>query len=160
MSTPAPERRWIERSVELAIQTVARGAGGPFGAVVVQGGREVASGANRVLAANDPTAHAELEAIRAACAALGTYDLTGCDLYASCEPCPMCLAACNWARLARVFYAGTRDDAAAAGFDDSLFYSELALPPAERRLPLIPLARETARPAFEAWNARSDRRAY
>lgn len=152
--------RWLRRAVELAVRAVESGSGGPFGAVVVRAGTVVGEGWNRVLETNDPTAHAEVVAIRAACAALGTFDLAGCEVYASCEPCPMCHAAALWARVERVVYAGTREDAAAAGFDDARFHAELAAAPAQRSLPLLADDRSLARPAFEAWLRRADRRAY
>lgn len=134
--------------------------GGPFGAVVVRGDRIVGRGRNRVVPAADPTAHAEVEAIRAACRALGTHVLDGCTLYASCEPCPMCLGAALWARVERVRYLATSADAAAAGFDDAAFYLELTLPRGERRLPLERVDTRGATEPFERWSARPDHARY
>ncbi|HUO32640.1 MAG TPA: nucleoside deaminase [Bryobacteraceae bacterium] len=142
---------WMAQAIEMAVDNARSGRGGPFAALVVKEGAVIASGVNMVAASNDPTAHAEIVAIREACRALGTFQLTGCDIYATCEPCPMCLGAIYWARAARVFCAATNQDAAAAGFDDSYIYGELAAPPAARRIPTIYLMREQAGRAFEAW---------
>lgn len=149
----------LRRAIELAAANVAQG-GGPFAALVVKDGRVIAEGVNRVTLANDPTAHAEVEAIRAACAVLGTFQLTGCDLYASCEPCPMCLGAIYWARPERVFYAATAADAAQAGFDDAFIYRQLPVPPAERAIPMLNLLRDEAAAPFAAWSAKTDRADY
>jgi len=150
---------FLRRAIELALASV-EGGGGPFGAVVVRGGRVVAEGTNRVVLGRDPTAHAEVNAIRAAAAALGTHDLAGCELYASAEPCPMCAGAIHWARLDRLYFAAGRDDAARAGFDDAELYRELALPPAQRAVPALrALAAEGLAP-FEAWRAKGDRAPY
>ena len=119
---------FMRRAIALALENIRSAQGGPFGALVVKGGRVLAEGANRVTATNDPTAHSEIVAIREACRVLGNFQLTGCDLYTTCEPCPMCLGAIYWARPARVFYACVAADAAAAGFDDALIYEELARP--------------------------------
>ncbi|HEX2252038.1 MAG TPA: nucleoside deaminase [Thermoanaerobaculia bacterium] len=141
---------FMRRALALAEGNVAEG-GGPFGAVVACGGEIVAEATNRVTASNDPTAHAEVEAIRAACRRLGRFHLSGCEIYTSCEPCPMCLGAVYWARLDRVWYAARREDAAAAGFSDQLIYQEIPLPPAERTIPAASLLPgEGARP-FAAW---------
>ncbi len=137
-----------------------RDGGGPFGAVVARGGEVVATGVNRVTATHDPTAHAEVMAIRAAARKLGTFDLAGLDIYASCEPCPMCLGAIYWAHLDRLFYACTKADAADAGFDDSFIYQEIALDPARRRLKSEQLLRPEALRTFEAWKAKTDRVEY
>jgi guanine deaminase len=153
------EPAFLRRAIELAAANVARG-GGPFAALVVKDGRIVAEGANRVTLANDPTAHAEVEAIRAACAALGAFQLTGCDLYASCEPCPMCLGAIYWARPERVFYAATAADAARAGFDDAFIYAQLAVAPGARAIPMLNLLRDEAGAPFAAWQAKTDRVEY
>ena len=123
----------MRQAIELSIQNVAAG-GGPFGAVIARNGEIVATGTNRVTANMDPTAHAEVSAIRAAAAKLGTFDLSGCEIYTSCEPCPMCLGAIYWARLDRIYYGNNQHDAAAIGFDDAFIYEELAVSPAERRL--------------------------
>jgi len=136
------------------------GEGGPFGAVIVKDGEIIGRGWNRVTSACDPTAHAEVEAIRDACANLNTFSLKGCEIYASCEPCPMCLAAIYWARPDRLFYAATRADAAAAGFDDGLIYEQVALPPDERSLPTVRIAHPDLRRPLNAWKAQDDRTEY
>lgn len=149
----------MREAIEMAVENVRRG-GGPFAALVVKDGRAIAAGVNRVTLENDPTAHAEVVAIRRACRALGSFRLNGCDIYATCEPCPMCLGAIYWARPARVYFAGTRRDAAAAGFDDSFIYDQAALPYAERRIPMTPLLGEEAQRAFEEWRAKPDKTGY
>ncbi len=136
------------------------GRGGPFGCVIVRKGEIVARGNNRVTSTNDPTAHAEVTAIREACAALKTFQLDDCELYTSCEPCPMCLAAIYWARIPRVFYGNTRGDAAAIGFDDDFIYRQIPLPPEERALAMQPLLREEALGTFKAWQAKTDKVRY
>ena len=146
----------VGRAIRLSVENVAQG-GGPFGAVVARGGEIVAEGVNRVTALNDPTAHAEVQAIRLAAQRLGRFDLSDCELYASCEPCPMCLGAIYWARLSRLYYAATQHDAAAAGFDDALIYREMALAPSLRRLPTASLSREEALEAFRRWREQADR---
>ena len=138
-------------AIQLAVENVTVGLGGPFGAVVVKDSELVASGANRVTAANDPTAHAEILAIRAACAKIGAFQLTGCQLYCSCEPCPMCLGAIYWARPSVFYYAGTRATAAASGFDDAFIYNELQLNPSERSIPGHCLLPERGLRAFVEW---------
>ena len=151
---------FLRRAIELATDNVRLGRGGPFGALVVREGEVLAEGVNQVTSACDPTAHAEVQAIRAACAKLERFDLRGCVLYASCEPCPMCLGAIYWARLDALYYAATRHDAAEAGFDDSLLYDELPKPDAERRLPIACLLKEEGRRPFELWVADSGRVRY
>jgi guanine deaminase len=151
--------RFMEQAIELATANV-RAAGGPFAALVVKDGSVVSTGVNQVVRANDPTAHAEIVAIREACKALGTFQLAGCDVYASCEPCPMCLGALYWARPARIFFAATRDDAAAAGFDDALIYREILAPPPDRTIPTIHLPHERAGRPFEEWMAKPDKTRY
>ena len=146
----------LERAIRLSIDNVAQG-GGPFGAVVAREGEIVAEGVNRVTALHDPTAHAEVQAIRLAAQKLGRFDLSDCILYASCEPCPMCLGAIYWARLGALYYAATQHDAADAGFDDAFIYRELALTPAQRRLPTATLCREEALEAFRRWREQADR---
>lgn len=136
------------------------GQGGPFGAVVVRGGVIVGLGGNRVVRDRDPTAHAEVVALRAACRALGTHVLSGCVLYASCEPCPMCFGAIHWARIDRMWYAATRQDARAAGFDDELLYEQVAMPLHARRLPSEQLLRHEAILLFEQWQQHPDKVAY
>lgn len=159
MATP-PRRDFMQQAIAAALEGVRAGEGGPFGAAVVRGSEVLAVACNRVIARNDPTAHAEIEAIRAACSRLGTFELADCELYATCEPCPMCLAAAYWARVTRVVHACERKDAARAGFDDELFYTEIAKPTGERRLELVPYLRDEALPLFRAWLDREDRVPY
>jgi len=153
------DQRYLGLAIELAVENVSRG-GGPFGAVVVKDGQVVATGCNRVTDDNDPTAHAEVVAIREACRALGSFQLDGCVLYASCEPCPMCLGAVYWARPDALVFAAGRQDAADVGFDDSLIYDEVVLPVSERRLPSRQVAHPQVMRPFQAWAARSDRADY
>ncbi len=141
----------MRQAIRLSLEHMRRGQGGPFGAVVVKAGRVVGRGWNRVTSSNDPTAHAELEAIRQACQRLHIFHLEDCELYASCEPCPMCLAGIYWARIRRVYYANTRQDAAQIGFDDAVIYRELALPLRRRKLPMQQLLRREAEVAFREW---------
>ncbi len=141
------------RALELAGGNAASVAGGPFGAVIARNGEVVAEASNTVTVDNDPTAHAEVNAIRKACAALGTFDLSGCELYTSCEPCPMCLAACYWAHIDRVYYAADREDAAAAGFDDSDIYREAALPVDARRIPFVRIMEKEGLRPFMLWKS-------
>jgi tRNA(Arg) A34 adenosine deaminase TadA len=156
----APDLKYIAQAIQLAVDGVHADQGGPFGAVVVRGDTVVGRGCNRVTSTLDPTAHAEVVAIRDACANLGTFDLEGCDLYASCEPCPMCLSAAYWARVDRLYYAACRDVAAAAGFDDARIYAELGLPIENRSLPTQRLhSDETHRP-FDVWKEKSDKIRY
>jgi guanine deaminase len=143
----------MEMAIDLAMKNVQTGAGGPFGAVVVKDGKVIATAANSVTANNDPTAHAEVMAIRKACQALGTFQLDGCEIYTSCEPCPMCLGAFYWARPAAVYYANTRAHAADAGFDDAFIYDEISLVPEERTLKMTQLRPDAAHEHFEAWVA-------
>jgi guanine deaminase len=148
---------FMARAIELAIENVRSGRGGPFAAVIVKEGRIVAEGTNRVTSLNDPTAHAEVVAIRAACTKLGAFELDGCDLYTTCEPCPMCLGAIYWARTARVYFASTAADAAAAGFEDAFIYQQIAMPFAERKIPFLELMREESLACFRAWTEKQDR---
>jgi guanine deaminase len=150
----------MARAIEIAIENVRLGRGGPFGAVIVKEGRVVTSGANCVTSSNDPTAHAEVVAIRAACAALGAFQLDECELYTTCEPCPMCLGAIYWARIERVYFASSAADAAAAGFDDTFIYSQIAVEGAERRIPFIEMMREEALECFRVWAEKRDRVEY
>jgi len=152
--------KFMQEALRLAKQKMRAGAGGPFGAVVVKDGKIIARGWNQVTSTNDPTAHAEVVAIRAACRAQGSFKLSGCELYTSCEPCPMCLAAIYWSRLDKVFYAGTRQDAERAGFDDALIYRELPKPPSRRRLPMKQLRRAGALAVFAAWREKPDKIPY
>jgi guanine deaminase len=149
----------MARAIELSIQNVGLG-GGPFGTVIVKNRRIIAEGTNRVTVTNDPTAHAEIVAIREACRQLGAFDLKECDIYASCEPCPMCLGAIYWARPARVYYAGLASDASHAGFDDSFIYREIARSHSERKIPMIQIMRQEALEAFRAWAAKPDKALY
>ena len=149
--TELMDKSFMSRAIQLSIENVQTGKGGPFGAVIVKGKSIVAEGVNRVTQTNDPTAHAEVNAIRAACAALKTFELKGCDLYTSCEPCPMCLGAIYWARLDRVYYAGLAADAAEAGFDDSFIYREIAQHHPERAIPMVQMMREEALAGFRTW---------
>jgi len=161
VSDAAVDARWLEHAVELAVRNVAEG-GGPFGAVVVgPGGEPLAEGQNRVTRDLDPTAHAEVSAIRAACRALGDFSLAGSTLYTSCEPCPLCLSAALWARLDRVVYAADRHDAARGGFDDSAFYELFDRPSSSWELPRVEALRVPAalRP-FDAWLANEERTDY
>jgi guanine deaminase len=146
----APED-WIRQTISLAVENVRSGKGGPFGALVVKNGELVASGVNSVTASNDPTAHAEVLAIRNACRELATFQLTGCELYTSCEPCPMCLGAIYWARPERFYFACNREDARACGFDDALIYDELGRLPGQRTISGQLLLREDGLAAFEEW---------
>lgn len=152
--------RFMRRAIELAQSGVDDGLGGPFGCVVVRDGEIVGEGCNQVTSTNDPTAHAEVVAVREACRNLNSFQLTGCDVYTSCEPCPMCLGAIYWARPARIFVAGTREDAAAAGFDDELFYSEIEKPNDDRQLKMESLLREESQKVFERWMAKPDKVEY
>jgi guanine deaminase len=143
----------MKKAIELATQNVTSGVGGPFGAVVVRDGQIVATGVNLVTSTNDPTAHAEVVAIRAACEKLGDFQLTGCEVYTSCEPCPMCLAAIYWARCEAIYFGNTAADAAAAGFDDSFLYAEIARPLDQRKIPIARLLGEEAIVSFDTWCA-------
>ncbi len=145
------EKDLMKLAVRLAVENVTSGKGGPFGAVVAKDGEVVATGVNRVTADNDPTAHAEVNAIREACRALGTFQLPGCVLYTSCEPCPMCMGAIYWVRLDSVYYGVTCRDAAEAGFDDAFIYEEMKIPHPERKLPMLQLLPEHAIETFRAW---------
>lgn len=160
MTAPDPVAlRHMRRAIRLACDSVAAG-GGPFGAVIARGEEVVAEGNNRVTLDLDPTAHAEVTAIRRACEALGRFDLRGLTLYSSCEPCPMCLAAIHWARLDGAWFAGTRWDAEAAGFDDELLYREVAAPLEDRQVPTRRLLPEEGRQPFADWMAKADRTPY
>ena len=151
--------RFMREAIRLADESVARG-GGPFGAVVVKDGRILAGASNSVTLDNDPTAHAEVNAIRQACRELGTFDLKGSVIYASCEPCPMCLGAIYWAGIERIYYANTRADAAAADFADGFIYEDMGKPLAERTLPIIPLLRDEALHTFRRWQEKADKTVY
>lgn len=160
MTQPADPRTFMRRAIELSRVHMEAGEGGPFGAIVVQDGRVLGEGWNRVTSTCDPTAHAEVVAIREACKRLGTFSLRGCEIYTSCEPCPMCLAAIYWARLDRIWYGNGQADAAAIQFDDAWLYREVALPIADRSLPAVPLLGDEAIAVFRAWEAKTDKIRY
>jgi guanine deaminase len=150
----------MRRAIELAVENVRSGRGGPFGALVVKGGKVIASGVNLVTSSNDPTAHAEVVAIRAACQTLGSFQLDGCEIYTSCEPCPMCLAAIYWARPSAYYFACSREHAAEAGFDDKRIYEELALAPGQRSIPGHCLLPEAGLEPFTEWAQSADKIQY
>lgn len=152
--------RFMRMAIGLSEQNVKGTAGGPFGAVVVKDGEVVAGSANQVVQQNDPTAHAEVSAIRLACQQLGTYDLTGCIIYTSCEPCPMCLGAIYWAHIDTIYYGNTKVDAAEIGFDDHFIYKELELPMNQRKLQIIQLLRDEAISAFKLWTGSDSKKDY
>lgn len=149
----------MRRAIELSIESVNNG-GGPFGAVIARNGEIIAEGSNRVTLDNDPTAHAEVSTIREACKKLGTFDLSGCEIYTSCEPCPMCLGAIYWAHLDKIYYGNNRNDAAAIGFDDDFIYKEIALPVYRRHKPSEILLRDEAIKAFMLWQNKADKTEY
>lgn len=155
----ADDERFMRMAIDLSVGNVANG-GGPFGAVIVRDGEVIATGVNRVTADNDPTAHAEVNAIRAACASVGDFKLTGCTVYSSCEPCPMCLSALYWAGVARICYGNTKEDAKAIDFDDSFIYDEIARDYSERSIPCENFMRDRAQAAFRAWTAKPDKIVY
>lgn len=163
-----PERRpmidgnpiFMRKAIALATENVVSGAGGPFGAVVVRDDKIVAIGVNQVTSTNDPTAHAEVVAIRAACTAIGDFQLTGCVVYTSCEPCPMCLSAIYWSRCEAIFYGNSAADAKAAGFDDSFLYEEVGRPTDQRKIPTNRLLGDEAIASFNAWRAQTDKIEY
>jgi len=154
------KKEFMGKAISLAMANVVNLKGGPFGAVIVKDGKIVGNGSNQVTVINDPTAHAEIMAIRDATKNLNTFDLTGCEIYSSCEPCPMCLGAIYWARLDKLFYASTKDDAAAANFDDSYIYKEFALQKDERNLHPIQMMRDEAVKVFEEWIKSENKIAY
>lgn len=152
--------RFMREAIRISFATMRRNHGGPFGAVVVRRGKIIGRGRNRVTSTNDPTAHAEINAIREACRRLKTFQLDDCELYTSCEPCPMCLAAIYWARLKRVYYGNTRKDAARVGFDDDLLYREVTRPVSRRKMPMKQLLRDEAVRAFAEWQSKPDKTPY
>ncbi|SIT76308.1 tRNA(Arg) A34 adenosine deaminase TadA [Pontibacter indicus] len=154
------QKNFMREAIRLSVEKMEAGFGGPFGAVVVRDGEIIARGYNNVLATNDPTAHAEVDAIRKACQALGTFQLTDCELYTSCEPCPMCLGAIYWARPRKVYYANSKTDAADAGFDDQFIYDEIDKDAPERSIPMVQMLREEAQEAFEKWAKKEDKQVY
>jgi guanine deaminase len=151
---------FMARAIQLSLENVLSGHGGPFGAVVVKDGTIIAEGANQVTSTNDPTAHAEVVAIREACKVLGVFDLEGYEIYSSCEPCPMCLGAIYWAHLSRVYFGNADRDASKIGFDDSLIYHEIAQPHSQRKIPMIQMMREEALSAFRAWENKPNKITY
>lgn len=153
------DKEFMREAIRLSMNSVETG-GGPFGAVIVKDGRIIAGTSNSVTLDNDPTAHAEVNCIRKACKALGTFDLSGCDIYTSCEPCPMCLGAIYWAHLDRIFYANNRKDAAEIDFDDDFIYEEIAKPLDGRKTPVIPILRNEALAVFTAWKEKGDKIEY
>jgi len=159
MATP-DQTAFMREAAQLAHDNVIAGRGGPFGAVIVRDGQVIGRGANLVTSSNDPTAHAEVSAIRDACQRLGTFSLAGADIYTSCEPCPMCLAAIYWARIEKIFYANTRTDAARIGFDDDFLYQEIPLPYEKRSKPILPLTCQEAAATFDLWTIKTDKVPY
>jgi tRNA(Arg) A34 adenosine deaminase TadA len=151
---------YMNEAIQLSLQNIKNGSGGPFAAIVVKGGKVIARGTNLVTSTNDPTAHAEVVAIREACRVLKTFQLTDCELYTTCEPCPMCIGAIYWARPAKVYYANTREDAAQIGFDDAFIYEELTRAISGRKIPMVQIMRAEARAVFEEWQKKSDRIRY
>jgi len=145
------QKKFMREAIRLSIENVQSGNGGPFGTVIVKNGNIIASGVNKVTQSNDPTAHAEIVAIRSACETLGTFQLVGCEIYCSCEPCPMCLGAIYWARPDRIYFANTRKDAADINFDDNFIYNELDVSISQRKLPTTQLLRDEAQMAFTQW---------
>lgn len=154
------QNQFMQQAIALSIQNVQNGKGGPFAAVVVKDGRVIAQGTNQVTSQNDPTAHAEVVAIREACKTLQTFQLDGCEVYTTCEPCPMCLGAIYWARPAKIYFANTREDAAKIGFDDEFLYNEMQQAIAQRQIPTIQIMRDEALVAFHDWQAKSDKITY
>ncbi|ERJ68086.1 guanine deaminase [Porphyromonas gingivalis SJD2] len=159
MNHTEQDKEMMREAIRLADESVANG-GGPFGAVIVKDGEIIAATSNRVTLDNDPTAHAEVNCIRMACKRLGTFDLSGCTIYTSCEPCPMCLGAIYWARIDRIFYGNNRQDAADIGFDDDFIYQELARPMDSRSTPIIPILQDEALHSFRLWTEKTDKAEY
>ena len=153
------KKQFMERAIELSIENLKNG-GGPFGSIIVKDNKIIAEGVNRVTASKDPTAHGEIVAIREACKKLNDFNLKGCELYSNCEPCPMCLSAIYWARIDKIYYANTREDARKIDFDDSLIYSELKKNINERKIPMIQMMRSDALKAFELWDEKTDKVKY
>ena len=154
------EEKFMQEAIELSRKGIENNEGGPFGCVIVKGNKIVGKGNNQVTSTNDPTAHAEVVAIRDACKNLGTFQLDDCEIYTSCEPCPMCMGAIYWARPKVVYYANNRTDAANIGFDDSMIYDELTCELHKRKIPIIPLSREAALSIFEEWKNKADKIEY
>jgi tRNA(Arg) A34 adenosine deaminase TadA len=160
LEDPKSPESFMREAIRLAREGMHGGAGGPFGCVIVRNGGIVGRGNNRVTSINDPTAHAEITAIRDACARLGTFQLSDCELYTSCEPCPMCLAAIYWARIPVIYYANSRHDAAAIGFDDEFIYRQIPLPPDQRAVAMKVLLRDEAFAGFREWMEKPDKIRY
>jgi guanine deaminase len=154
------KKNFMREAIRLSIDSMRAGNGGPFGAIIVKDGKIIARGFNKVTSTNDPTAHAEVVAIREACTALGSFQLTGCEIYTSCEPCPMCLGAIYWARPDKMYFANTKTDAAAIGFDDQFIYNEIELNITDRHLPTEQLLQEEALVAFKEWQSKTDKIEY
>ena len=153
------KNKFMTRAIELSVESVNSG-GGPFGSIIVKNDKVIAEGSNKVTLNNDPTAHGEIVAIRKACKSLNNFNLKGCELYSSCEPCPMCLSAIYWARIDKIYYANTRDDAQKIDFDDSLIYSELLKNVKKRKIPMVQMMRDEALKAFESWDKKTDKVKY
>ena len=153
------KNEFMKRAIELSIKSVNNG-GGPFGSIIVKGDKIIAEGSNKVTSNNDPTAHGEIVAIREACKKLNNFSLNGCELYSTCEPCPMCLSAIYWARIDKIYYANTREDARKIDFDDSLIYTELQKNIDKRKIPMIQILRNEALKAFELWDQKKDKVKY
>ena len=153
------KNKFMTRAIELSIESVNSG-GGPFGSIIVKNDKVIAEGSNKVTLNNDPTAHGEIVAIRKACKSLNNFNLSGCELYSSCEPCPMCLSANYWAHIDKVYYANTRNDAQKIDFDDSLIYSELLTNVKKRKIPMVPMMRDEALKVFELWDKKTDKIKY
>jgi len=154
------EKKMMRSAIKLSHDKMHLGFGGPFGAVIVKDGAVISEGFNQVTSANDPTAHAEVDAIRKACQILETFDLAGCEIFTSCEPCPMCLSAIYWARLDKIYYANSRDDAADIGFDDEMLYREIPKPVSERAITTVQILAEEAIKPFQLWKAKEDKTHY
>ena len=154
------EEKFMQEAIQLSQQGMSNNEGGPFGCIIVKGDEIVGLGNNKVSVNNDPTAHAEVTAIRDACKNLGSFQLTDCEIYTSCEPCPMCLGAIYWARPKIVYYANNRQDAADINFDDSMIYEEMAVPIEDRKIPMIPIGRTAAQEVFKAWKDKPDKSVY
>ena len=150
----------MQEAIRLSFETMRNNTGGPFGAVIVKDGKIIARGFNKVVSTNDPTAHAEVVAIREACKVLNNFQLSGCELYTSCEPCPMCMAAIYWARPEKVYYGNSKTDAAEIGFDDDFIYQEIALPYSERKIPILRIMENEALEAFKEWSNKNDKVRY
>lgn len=151
------DKKFMQRAIDIALEGMDKGKGGPFGAVVVKDGKIVGEGSNEVTSTDDPTAHAEVVAIRKACDHLGDFQLEGCELYTTCEPCPMCIGAIYWARPDKVYYGSTKEDAAAIGFDDKFIYDEIDVAMKERKIPFTQMDRDNAIQLFERWDQKDDR---